>query len=366
MVFHEEVPGGATLSVLRMLPALEERGWRFRIWAPDPSELADYLRDAGHVVRGAPRPIVYSLAAMRLPPGVRARLKGLPRYVREFRSTLAEVQPVLLHANSLFTLTEACLGRAAGVPVVFHVHEMRPGGWKGFAGAWGAGKVASELVAVSAASCTEFALGGTKPVIVYEGAIVPPEARPEPGGDQVIGTVGVISTRKGSDLFVEAARIIRTERPEVRFEMVGSPTDQLEEAWASEILDRAATVGVKHIERADVPERLRAWTAFALPSRRDPFPISMLEAMGHGLPVVGTAVDGIAEQLSGSAGVLVQPDDPVDLARALIGLLDDPDRRRELGARARDRVRGRYSVGRQAGELNEVYERILASSPRSA
>ena len=43
-------------------------------------------------------------------------------------------------------------------------------------------------------------------------------------------------------------------------------------------------------------ERLARWDAFVLPSRSDPFPISMLEAMASGLPVVGTRRDGIAEQ----------------------------------------------------------------------
>ena len=358
VAFHEEVPGGATLSAVRTFPHLAERGWRFVVWAPKPSPLADFLQDEGYDVRGGPRPIAYSLAALRDEPGARARVAAAPGYLRAFRRTVADVSPALLHANSLFTLAEATVARATGTPVLFHVHEMRPPGRKGEAGVRAAWRVASEVVAVSGAAARELAVGGRQPTIVHEGAIVPERPRPEPAGDPVIGTVGVVSTRKGTDLFVAAARIAGAQRPQARFEIVGAPTDVLEREWAGEVLSRAADAGVRHAERADVPERLARWIAFALPSRRDPFPISTLEAMGHGLPVIGTAVDGIAEQLAGGGGILVAPADAGHLAAAMVALIDDPARRAELGRAARERVASRFSVAAQAEALAEVYERV--------
>ncbi len=359
VAFHEDVPGGATLSALRTFPHLQEHGWRFVLWAPDPSPLAEYLREHGYEVRGAPRPIAYSLQAMRLEPGLRRRLMALPGYLNAFRRAISDVKPDLIHANSLFTLAEAGVARALRVPVLFHVHEMRPAGRKGELGVGAVWRVGSEVVAVSGACADELSLPGRRPEIVYEGAIVPSAARPEPPAPIVVGSVGVVSTRKGSDLFVEAARLVGEVEPEVRFELVGSPTDELERDWAGELLSRAAAIGIAHEPRADVPAKLASWTIFALPSRRDPFPISMLEAMGHGLPCVGTDIDGISEQLSDGAGELVPGDDAQALADAILRLARDPELRASLGAAAREKVVGGYSVEVQAERLGELYERAV-------
>ena len=69
MVFHEPILGGATLSVLRLIPRLEGRGWRFSFWVPAGSALEEALRDRGFEVAGGDRTVSYSLRALRLPPG---------------------------------------------------------------------------------------------------------------------------------------------------------------------------------------------------------------------------------------------------------------------------------------------------------
>src|SRR3954453_11608477 len=84
VVFHQDVLGGATISVLRMVPHLEERGWRFVFWVDRPSSLFDELDARGLTVSGHRRPVAYSLAALRQPPGLRRRVVETPSYQRSF------------------------------------------------------------------------------------------------------------------------------------------------------------------------------------------------------------------------------------------------------------------------------------------
>ena len=100
--------------------------------------------------------------------------------------------------------------------------------------------------------------------------------------------------------------------------MVGAAHDAVQREWAHALLARARTVGIHHIPRTrECSSASRSWDAFVLPSRADPFPISMLEAMASGLPVVGTRRDGIAEQIAAGTGLLIEPDDPGALADAI-------------------------------------------------
>jgi glycosyltransferase involved in cell wall biosynthesis len=98
---------------------------------------------------------------------------------------------------------------------------------------------------------------------------------------------------------------------------------------------------------------------FVLPSREDPFPIVVLEAMALGLPVIGTSVDGIAEQITPDVGSLVPPDDPDALADAISDLAGSAERRRMLGAAARERVIRNFTVEHQAHLIGEAYAHAL-------
>lgn len=361
VVLHEAILGGASLSVVRLLPLLEERGWRFAFWVPkgEEGEAGRTLAEQGYPVGGRPRPIFTSLRGLRLEPGPSARLGALAPYGAAFRRFVSDLDPALIHFNSVTTLIEAlALGRRRR-PSIVHVHEMLPGGRKGRATARLAGSLFDEVVAVSQASAARFG-GPVRPRIVYESAPIPGAARPEPPPPLRVGSVGVISQRKGSDIYVEAARRVRERRPEIGFELVGAATDPLDAGFAQRVIAAAADAGVDYRPRADVGERMAAWHVFALPSRRDPFPIAMLEAMGLGLACVGARVDGPAEQLAGDVGLLVPGEDPAALAEAILQLDADDGLRHSLGAAARARTLERHAPEQQAAGLDAAWRAALA------
>jgi glycosyltransferase involved in cell wall biosynthesis len=357
VVFHEPHLGGATRSVTRIVPMLEERGWRFSFWCPRPSELFDHLAAEGYEVAGAPRMLEYSVRAWRVPPGPLARVRTLRPYFRRFRQFLHDASPDLVHANSIMTVAEALAARAPERAVLLHTHEMLPGGARGRLlrrAAWSL----DQVVAVSRASAERLRWRERLPRIVYEGTPVPDRAaeirsHPRPFS---VGTVAVVSTRKGSDLYVEAARQVLSSSDAFRFEMVGAPNDAVERDWARDVVSRAEAIGVVHRPSADTFECYRSWDAFVLPSRADPFPIAMLEAMASGIPVIGTRRDGLTEQITDNSGVLVEPDDPGALATAIISLAGlNAGEREEMGRAARERVASNFNLERQAEAMHEAY-----------
>jgi len=368
VAFHEVVLGGATRSIVRLIPLLERFGWEFSFWVPKPSELYDELAERGWDVDGAPRSIEYSLRAWRLEPGPLRRIGSTPAYLRAYRDFLENRRPTLVHANSILTLAEALVARRSGVPALLHSHEMLPLDPRGRMLRRVAWKHLDEVVAVSTPCAQRLAYKQRWPRIVHEASPVPAEAvnlrqRPRPF---TVGTVAVVSKRKGSDLFVEAAQLLSSRNgggPDYRFEMVGPPSDPVDREWADAVLARASASGIRHCASADVFERMREWDAFVLPSRSDPFPLSMLEAMASGLPAIGTRADGIVEQLAEGCGILIDGDDPRALADAISELAELPLRARAaMGAAARERVIANFTLDHQAAQMHEAYESVLSSA----
>jgi glycosyltransferase involved in cell wall biosynthesis len=366
--FHEPHLGGATRSVERIVPLLGERGWEFSFWVPRPSELFDELSARGWDVDGAPRAIEYSVRAWRLPPGPRRRLLAAPGYLRRYRAFLRARAPALVHANSILTMAEALVASREGVPTALHVHEMLPLDLRGRLLRRAAWRRLDQVLAVSAPCAARLAWRGHLPRIVYEASPMPPDAAAirETPRPFTVGTVAVVSPRKGSDLFVDAAALLLDrDRDRFRFEMVGAAHDAVEREWARDVLARAREAGVHHIPRTAVFERLAQWDAFVLPSRSDPFPISMLEAMASGLPVVGTRRDGIGEQIAGGTGLLIEPDDSRALADAIAWCADQPaETRRRMGTAARARVGAAFTLEHQATALDDAYRATLANGAR--
>ena len=116
-------------------------------------------------------------------------------------------------------------------------------------------------------------------------------------------------------------------------------------------------------ERDDVGELLAAADLFVLSSRSEGLPLSILEAMAAGLPVVASDVGGVPELVvDGETGLLVPPGDPHALAAAIDRLLDDPDLRRRLGAAGRLRVSEQFDLESTQRAHLDLYRTLLADA----
>jgi glycosyltransferase involved in cell wall biosynthesis len=367
VILHEPQLGGATLSLLSVIPLLEERGWRFSFWAPGRGPAEQEVRRRGYEVDTAERLLRFSVGSLREPPGPVRRLASTPGYLRSWRDWLARQEASLIHANTILALPELASRPRRTAPAILHSHEVVPSGPRGRLAALLARR-ADLVVTVSQAAADAMRRRGIESTVVYPAVRDPGElARPpREGAPLVVGTLGTVSKRKGSDVFVAAARKVRERRNGVEFRMVGEPVVGGERAWAQGVLDAARAAGIRHTWGVEPFAELAQWDIFVLPSRMDPCPLAMLEAMATGLPVIGSDVGGIPEQVGSDGGVLVSAEDADGLADSVLRLAGDPALRAALGAAASRRVRELFTLERQADGLDGAYRRAAGLSGHEA
>ena len=180
----------------------------------------------------------------------------------------------------------------------------------------------------------------------------------------VVGLIGRITEQKGQDDFVEAALAIAVERPEPLFVMVGFAEDaELQQRLRQKIAvfglsDRIRFLG----NRDDMASVYAALDLLVAPSRWEGFGMMLIEAMAAGRPIVATRVGAIPEIVRDRrTGVLVEPRDAQALARAITGMLDDPQRRIAMGE-AGQLESIRYGWSNATAQTAAVYERALQRS----
>lgn len=184
-------------------------------------------------------------------------------------------------------------------------------------------------------------------------------------GDLVVGCVGRFHPAKGQNDFVKAAAIVVRSHPKVKFLLVGRDCGANNAnliSWLNEygLQNRFVLLG----ERSDVPVCLAAIDVFCMPSRTEGFPNALGEAMAMGLPCVATDVGDVA-LLAGDTAILVSAQDEQALASGLKAVIVMPeDQRRQMGLRAKARVKEEFSIDRMRGRFNEVYRQALAGNKK--
>ncbi|WP_297853548.1 glycosyltransferase [Meiothermus sp.] len=112
--------------------------------------------------------------------------------------------------------------------------------------------------------------------------------------------------------------------------------------------------------RTDVAERLAQAHIFVLTSNYEAFPLSILEAMRAGLPVVASNVGGVAEAvIDGETGFLVPRGDLQALRSRLAQLIDNPQLRRQMGMAGRARYEAHFTLEQMLDKILAVYEKVL-------
>jgi phosphatidylinositol alpha-1,6-mannosyltransferase len=191
------------------------------------------------------------------------------------------------------------------------------------------------------------------------------------GSRTVLLTVGRLVPRKGHDTVIEAMPVLLRPHPDLHYLVVGEgpERERLERLAADLGVERRVTF-TGHLDDADLPACYAASDLFVMVSRERPecgdvegFGIVYLEASASGRAVVAGRSGGVGDAVEdGCSGLLVRPDDPVALTRAIRRLLDDDDLRRRLARAGERRVREQFSREGGQAALAEVLDELVRAS----
>ena len=196
-------------------------------------------------------------------------------------------------------------------------------------------------------------------------------ARDELGVDRdavVVGMVARLVWQKGfRELFLAAERM-REMFPNVVFVVVGGSDPEKSDAIPAESLtaaaDRARIVFTG--SRDDIERVYPGFDIFVLPSYREGFPRSAMEAAACGLPVIATDIRGCRQVVThGANGLLVPLHDPSALVTAIGELLGDPGRRRHMGEASRRKAEAEFDDRDVIAKTIDAYERVLCPDKSS-
>ena len=358
--------GGVADHVLRLTEGLGAHGWEVDVAAPEGSEFVPRLRATGAAVHElpfvrapGPKDVVVARALRALDRAARydivhahsAKAGGIVRAALPRRGRL-------VYTPHCFPFASGDVGGSAG-QLVYRAAErllLRRTGALVAASAWERDQALERI--------------GADPALVrviYYGTRDCGAAEPDPqvlafaAGRPVAGMVAVLRPQKDPLTLVRAAALLRDEG-RLGFCVVIVGNGALRDDVLAEIERLGLGADVTLLPFAgDVGAYLRAFDLFALPSLWESLPISIVEAMACGLPVVGTTVSGVPEAVAdGVTGRVVAPGSPPEMAAALAQLMGDPAALERAGAAGRATWERQFRLAPMLQNVADLYAELAA------
>ena len=352
-------PGGAERALIQLVLNLDRNEWEPHVICLGPR--AHFVQ----VLEGANVPVTC----------LNARgLLSLPRVVFQLTQHLRHIKPAILqtflfHANIVGRIA-ACLGGVKTVVSGLRVAE-RQSAWHGWLDCWTNWLVATNVCVSKGVADFSSNVAGLNPakLVVIPNSVdakLFSTATPTdmtqfgiPTGSPILISIGRLERQKGFDVLLEAVSLLMPFSENTYVVIVGDGLDLnglREHAEENNLTNRVRFLG----RRDDVPNLLTASTAFILSSRWEGMPNVVLEAMAAGLPVIATRVEGVSELIrDGINGLTVAPDQPTELANAILQILSQPDFRRNAGLNSQAIVAKEFTIQRTTEAYVKLYVQLL-------
>jgi L-malate glycosyltransferase len=179
-----------------------------------------------------------------------------------------------------------------------------------------------------------------------------------PHNAPIVGNVAALVAHKGQRHLINAVPLVLREEPDARFVIFG------EGPLRSQLEHQIKTLHLeKHVVlpgfRDDVLSCIKGFDLFVMSSETEGLGTSLLDAMAAAKATIGTDVGGIPEAIQDRvSGLIVPPNDPVSLARAIVKLLKDDALAKRMGQAGLARVRKAFSVEKMVDGTMEAYRRL--------
>lgn len=392
-VEQESRLGGVEYTTLRTAQAMQQDGYDVVLLCPQEGDLPCLAQQSGLRVEIVPRPAFPSVSLfwgkryIANPFGFLLTAVNVLRAMLSLRRYLHKNAPhVIITKGLLAHFYGGWAARTLGIPCLWYIQEevdgRRGGGFYRFILNWGAQKNPDRIAVDAAALLAQFSNSPAlqnKIRIIHNGidtrqfaqfSLQDKQCAKENFGISpnviVIGQVGRLIPLKGQVVLLQAFAQLTKDFPNIHLLFVGAPLFGSQD-YEQELRSQTAQLGLT--ERThfagfipDVRQGLAAIDIFVHASIETDSPVSVLEAMSCGLPVVVSGVRGTVEMIDPGVNALIfEPGNSNALASALDKLLKSPQLQKELGKQARATIIEKFSLQTSVNRLESLIKEVYAA-----
>jgi glycosyltransferase involved in cell wall biosynthesis len=399
-VHHRPEPGGAPTSLVRLIGRLDPENFDVHVYSP-PGPAAELFQRAGakvhpgtvasftHVWTSVYRGRRWLLFLLEL--------TRLPRHLSQLGAVMRETPFDVVHLNDSPLVVAAWLARRRGIPVVWHLRSALPDGGTDLRS-----RILRRLIkrmsrlsiAINQDVADVFDIGSHVVPNAVDLERFSPDGRPEARealglspDELVVAFVGFVYPLKGFREFFEAAHITRERGVKATYLVVGGAVRGegffttfrgrllerlgLAQNYDREARERVTQLGLENDVRfiRFTPETERVYKAadvLVAPSQGPELGRPVIEAAASGIPVIASgSKNGAGIAIPGETALLVPEGDPAALSTALVELLQDRERREEMGRAARRHAEATFDERRNAESIISLYRSLVEPAGRT-
>ena len=289
----------------------------------------------------------------------------------------------ILHANSLGAHIYSFFAvKIAGIPNIWHLHDILKKRISNRLLCIFLSKAAHQIIVVSYAvkkSLVNFGINSNKIKVIYNGLDLKfwtPEIHDksylyeefELNKNSIkIGIIGYLGECKGQDILLNAAiYLLKKGYKNLRFYIIGDELFKNENRYKENLYQISKVNNLKDYiiftgRRNDIPNILSFLDIIVVCSRcPDSLPTVVLETMAMGKVVIGTNIGGIPEMIvNNKTGILIPTNDPIFLANAILNLIKQPKKIKEMGIKARESIKLNFTIEKNVEMVRNLYQELL-------